>query len=668
MKSIIRRIPAFARSSDPAQRKAGGNIIKFLAALLALTLIARGTSGATLAKVELVSPSRSEIVDLVSGSAIVSARDSIDIKLPEGLTVVEMPVGAGQTVRVGDVVATLNTDEVNAKLIRAKASLEKMLFDMEKLLRTDTVDTSLVENARRSLRRAQEDYSGVKAQGEADIRAAKTTLDEVLLKQADEPDQTAMDTAIRNLERARDDYDTGKAWDEADVAAAQASLDESLKKRAQAIDSSQVDSAWRSLNRAQQDYNAAKVKSDTEVITAQAALDEAISLGEPAGAIEILEAALRAAKERRDENLQSASRRVEDAQAAYSKAEQDYYNSSQQTQNALQTEIDNMRSALNAARKKAEDNKLNADRRVEDAGIALAQAQQNYEKSVQQVLAALSTETDNARNALNSAQKKAEDNLLSAARRVEDAETSLASAERDLSRNTQQAEDSTAQNNASTTTLLLDIEEQKTVVDALNLIASNEGLIYSDITGTISFSAEEGSVTGRDPLISFMDGAKGYEARTQLSRTDAEKLSVGDECQVTTGGGSLYYTPTVTGSISSISQPNDQDKVQVTILLPEADWSEGQRVEVQVVFDRSTYDMCIPLSALRSDNSGYYVFLIEQRSTVLGTENVVTRVPVTVTASDGEMASIRGPVSRSSQIVSGSNKAISIGGRVRMAE
>ena len=76
---VLNRLPALPRFSDPAQRRAGGHLIQFLAGLLALTLIARGTSGATLAKVDVSGPSRGEIVEAVTGNATVSARDTLDI-------------------------------------------------------------------------------------------------------------------------------------------------------------------------------------------------------------------------------------------------------------------------------------------------------------------------------------------------------------------------------------------------------------------------------------------------------------------------------------------------------------------------------------------------------------------------------------------------------------
>ena len=662
---ITENLPALPRFSDNTQRRAGGNIIKFIAALLALTLIARGTSGATLARVDVASPSRGEIVDAVSGSATVSARDSLEVTAPEGLTIVEMLVGQGQSVEAGDAVALLDLTEIQQKLAREAANLGKLQLDLEKLEKEEATDASASETAARNLSRAQDDYEAVRLQGKADIDAARKNLEEVLAKDEAEADDSSVETAQRNLQRAQDDFATGKARDDADVEAARNALSKAEKNKSDNVDATAVNNASRNLTRERESYNAVKAQGEKDVSDARAALDEALDAEDEEGAA-IAQAALDAAIKKAADDLQTAKRRVEDAEATYAQAHNSYNNSLDQASNSRQTAIDNARNSLESAQRKAADNLLSNTRRVEDAQIALAQAELSYGKSALQTSDARAAEIENARNALETAENKAEDNLLSAARRVEDAQISLASAQRDYSRNTRQASETALQNSASAITLKLDIEDQKAVVDALEMLDLNAGVIYSDIQGVVMSAQPEGNVTGKNAVVSFMDGAKGFEARMQLSKADADKLSVGDECRVTTGGGSIYFTPTVTGTVTAMSLPDEQDKVQVVIRLPEGDWTDGQKVDVQVVMDRSTYDMCVPLSALRSDNTGYYLYIVEQKSTVLGVENVVARVPVTVVASDTESAAIQGPVSRNSQIITSSSKTVAADDRIRV--
>ena len=687
LNSFIKKLPALPRFEDKAQRRAGGNIVKFLAFLLALTLIARGTSGATLARVELSTPSRGEIVEAVSGNAVVSVRDSLDITAPEGLTIMEMLVGAGQTVNNGDALALFDMGEITAKLTRETAALDKLLLDLDKLDRTENTDSTSLENALRNLRRAQDDYTAAEAQGESDISAANEVLDEAWNKLLEDPEAGALENALRSLNRAQEDYSKTLAQGIADVASAQTALNEALKTGVASVDSTSVDNALRSRNRAREDYNTVKAQGEADAAAAQTAYDNAAKdekdkkeeweadetnadaeqayLAAQAETKKTLDT-LNSVKKKAADDLLSATRRVEDADATYLQTHNNYINNYDSASTARQTAVDRARDTLATEQKRAEDNLQTAARRVEDAEISFANAEKDYKKNAENASTAKDTAIENAQKALDAAKKRADENLQSAARRVEDTEVSLATAERDYNRNTQQTADTKVQNRVSAVTARLDIEDKKAVVDALEMLALCDGVLYADIEGVVLAAKAEGSVTGKDALVSFMDGARGFEATVQLAKTDADKLAVGDECQVTTGGGSMYYTPTATALVSTIFPPDDQDRVRVMIRLPEGDWSEGQRIEVRAVQSRSTYDQCVPLSAVRSDNTGYYLLTVQQESTVLGVSNIVIRVPVTITAADEDSAAVQGPLGRGSQIITGSNKAVAAGDRVRI--
>jgi len=754
---------------DDGQLRAAGRIFKFLAFLLAFTLIARGTNSATLARVDTSVPSRATITDTVTGSATVSSRDTQDISAPEGLTIIEMIVGDGQRVEYGDALARFDKDEVRERFERESANLEKMLLDLEKLERKDATDASPLEAADRNLLRAQEDYENTRATEAASVAAAREALNEAIEEAAADSDTSALATALRNLQRACDDYDsvktlgdfdmaaaqaaleteierqtgyveysaveiaernlqraqddyeTVKSQGEADIAAAQESLDAAKKSQTSYVEYSVVESAHRSLQRAREDYDTVKSQGEADVAAAQAALEalEAAN-GDSGNAVDDgdsdeiarARAVLATAQIKAAENLLAANRRVEDAEATFSKAENDYYNSWQQSTETRKAEIDRAQSALESAQNRASENLLASMRRIEDAVAALDKAESEYSRALQQsvetrlteieraqssleatqkkadenLLSALrrvedaeaalskveydldnmSSEVNKARSALESAQKRMDENLLSARRRVEDAEISLQKAEQEFDRSEQLTFDGAAQNSLSAISLKLDIDAQKSVVGALEVLMVNDCVFLSDLDGVVSSAMTEGSKTDKTPLVTFRDNAKGYEAQMKIKKTNSDKLKIGDECEVTTGSGSMYYNPTVSGIVSMVSQPDENDSVTVVIHLPGNDWTEGQRVEAQVIIDSGNYDTCVPLSALRSDNTGYYLLTVEQQSSVLGLQNIVTRVSVTIVASDGDMVSVRGPVDRNSQVIIGSNKSITAGDRVRI--
>ena len=154
---------------------------------------------------------------------------------------------------------------------------------------------------------------------------------------------------------------------------------------------------------------------------------------------------------------------------------------------------------------------------------------------------------------------------------MEDAQVSLARAQQDYNKASQQALETAEQNSISAVLLHLDLEKQKDLVDKLAMLVKNGGMLYTDLEGTISTIKPEGSVTSKDPLISFTDGAKGFRAQLKLEKTEAAKLTVGEECKVTTGGGSMYYTPIAAATIAAIAPPDENDWVQVTLLLADGE-------------------------------------------------------------------------------------------------
>jgi hypothetical protein len=249
---------------------------------------------------------------------------------------------------------------------------------------------------------------------------------------------------------------------------------------------------------------------------------------------------------------------------------------------------------------------------------------------------------------------------------LEDARSTLARENVRNAESRQQSSDTEQLNILNAATLQLDINKKNELVEMLNTLSKNNGIIYSTLSGVISSSLSKGNLTDATPLITFFDGAEGFEAHMIIEKSDAEKISIGDECQVTTGSGSMFYNPVVTGVITGISAPDEDDDVKIIIRLPEGNWNQGQTARVQTIMNRQSYPVCVPLSALRSDNLGYFVFVVEQSVTVFGVTNIILRLPVILEASDNELAAISGTVGFNCKIIIGSNRPIQSGDRVRI--
>ena len=93
-------------------------------------------------------------------------------------------------------------------------------------------------------------------------------------------------------------------------------------------------------------------------------------------------------------------------------------------------------------------------------------------------------------------------------------------------------------------------------------------------------------------------------------------------------------------------------------------------VSVTVTADRgnSTYDHVIAASALNEDNSGTFVYVVEQSSTPLGDKYTVRRVSVTVAARAGSLVAINGEGLDGVMIVTRSEQPLHSGDRVRLED
>ena len=809
---MLEKIRIRLRQTDPAQRRAGGNIGKFMIILLVLTLIARGTGGATLARVVLASPERNEIIDAVTGFASVYASDSIRVYAPAGLRISEMPVHMGQMVTRGEAIAVFDEAYIQEAYIRAAAALAQMEIDLRQLEQQQRVDDSNLRIAQRALERAQADYEATVRQGEADIQeaqaavnalaqatgqlaalrnhqraladlqavlaqteadieAAREALENIgetdtalqnarrsheraledyenthMQNQADidaarealatiEETDTNLQNAIRNHQRALEDYENTRTQGEADIEEAQRHLT-AVQRGTTTIDRTAVENAQRNARRARDDANTNRQQHEENVQQAQDALANAqhayhfLWFAVPPASAEAL-AAARAAVTQAQQTLTNAeaaaqsgrladTRRVEDAEAALSQAQRGLTTATQNERDQATTALenaqnrleDNLRTALrrledtetaltqaqnNATNQaettlenainRAEDNQRTNQRRLEDTYTTLTQAYenahnqatralenaqnqaatqiQNAQHRVEDTAAAIHNDIERAQNQLTHTINTAESNRTQANRRIEDARQTLTTAQQNHNQSTQQAQDTDARNQINAGTLQLDINEQSAEIETLQALIYNNGVLYANYEGSVSFAPEAGGLTGTAPLLILRDTSGGFHAQLTLPRNQAERLTVGGEAIVTTGGGSMFFIPTATGIVSAISNPNDNDDVTVTITLPDGNWQPGQRVEAQVILSRANYDFSLPISALHSDNIGYFLLVAEQRNTIMGVQNVVVRVNVNLIASDAHFASVMGAIDRNSRVITGSNRAVTVGDRIR---
>lgn len=208
----MKLLPLVRKGSELSPRRVAGRLrdmleqtarpsrwaARFFAAMVVLTLIARGTSGAAMPKVTLTNPTQGTIMQQADASAQITAGEGEEVLLPEGITVETLFVSVGQTVREGDSLFQLNLKELKDALAKAQATRSQQQAQLAQLKAETSPDNSSVTLAQQSLDRVREDYDRADRESSNAVDQAKTQQSQA---------QQAYDSAVSRWEELQGQVD-----------------------------------------------------------------------------------------------------------------------------------------------------------------------------------------------------------------------------------------------------------------------------------------------------------------------------------------------------------------------------------------------------------------------------------------------------------------------------
>ena len=230
-------------------------------------------------------------------------------------------------------------------------------------------------------------------------------------------------------------------------------------------------------------------------------------------------------------------------------------------------------------------------------------------------------------------------------------------------------EDAKAPENVDTATALTandDLEEKQLAVDELQKVMDVNGKITAPSDGLITkVNVTTGEATTEDTAIRISDQSAGYKFTATLDKASAKYLSKDDKVTLDLGNGT-----TVEGlTVQSIDvSAEDKNSYELTVSIPAKVKKLGSIATLKVEKASKKYDTCVPLGALHSDGDKYYVYVINEKDTILGTETAVDKVQVDILDKNNEQAAIEGSFSWGQQFVLTSSKTLRNGDRVRLVE
>lgn len=428
-----------------------------------------------------------------------------------------------------------------------------------------------------------------------------------------------------------DDLKTKLLKAQKDLAVAQATASD--KKANEAIE---ADNKARSLERSYEDYNQTISDADDAVAKAKDNMSEAWN-------------AYNDYKKNNNNNSDdtdttvsdSLQKTVEEKQEAYDRAVDELHGVEKETEEDVQEKIEEAQHKVDKAK--------DALSEAENALSAYNEQQNNNSSaSYDEQLKALYDDYKSKEEAYDEAIKQRKSTIQSADRSLEDA-------------NTPESVDT-----ASALTENDDLQEKQLAVDKLQKVMDAGGKVTAPSDGLVTkVNVTTGEATTEDTAIRISDQSAGYKFTATLDKSDAKFLAKDDKVTLDLGNGT-----SVEGlKIQSIDvSQEDKNSYELTVSIPAKVKKIGTIATLKVEKASKKYDTCVPLTALHSDGDKYYVYVINEKDTILGTETAVDKVQVEILDKNNEQAAIDGAFSWNQKFVLTSSKTLRDGDRVRLLE
>lgn len=258
-----------------------------------------------------------------------------------------------------------------------------------------------------------------------------------------------------------------------------------------------------------------------------------------------------------------------------------------------------------------------------------------------------------AQRAYQDAKAAQETALLEAQRKIEDAKLQMEQNQAD-----QQAQAQTEQK--SLAAAQLELEQKQRQLQKLEALSQAQGTVTAPADGTVyEVKAASGQRTGSEAAVTLTDDAAGCRLEATLTPEEARYLARGQEVTVTPSGGQPVKTTVASLAVSQSQQ------VTVTASL-EGSGLTGMAATLSAEQKTENYSLVLPIGALHEDSGEKYVLRVEERQSILGTEQVAVRVPVTVKDQSATRVAVDGPLLREDVIIVSSSRGVSDGDRVRL--
>jgi len=199
-------------------------------------------------------------------------------------------------------------------------------------------------------------------------------------------------------------------------------------------------------------------------------------------------------------------------------------------------------------------------------------------------------------------------------------------------------------------------EIQASLIDA-TVVAPVEGTIIS-----IEKTAGESTVP-QEALATIQVAGKGMSLSFSVTNAQAAKVNVGDKAELQ----NAWYYNDVMITLNKIKpDPEDPGKKKLLEFIVEGLVQNGESLTLSVGERSAEYEQVVPNSAIREDNKGKFILIIDEKTTPFGNRYKARRVDVEVLASDEINTAVNADLQGYEYVITTSNQPVKAGDQVRL--
>jgi hypothetical protein len=191
--------------------------------------------------------------------------------------------------------------------------------------------------------------------------------------------------------------------------------------------------------------------------------------------------------------------------------------------------------------------------------------------------------------------------------------------------------------------------------------------VVAPVAGVVTaVNKTAGETTVPDEALAVMQPeGKGFTVSFSVTADQAKKVTVGEQADVQNS----WYYDDVTASVSAIKpDPENPGQKKLLVFSVEGDVQTGQSLSLSVGQKSVSYDLLVPNSAVREDNNGKFILIVESKNSPLGNRYMAKRVDVTVLGSDDVKTAISADLYGYEYVITTSTKPVEAGKQVRLAD